>query len=311
MEAVMTNTHLLQQVKPQSCFTFFDEKSSELKQEVKDFGEVCVSAVSHAMQALEAGDLELAESIVFMDDSINAWHAEIQKKCFDLLASTPPLAHDMRRVGMILQVITDLERMADHAVEIAQMVYFFGTSATVGMRSDPDRIPESLKRMAAVVRRMIEEALKGFVSGNGARIANLGQLDDVVDDGFWQTLTEVGAGLRQKLTPATWAEDEEGEVPVSRTGQPSAASLLGRILAGYALERMADHATNIGEWVQYSRTGRIEKLNQRDMTEIFHRWKMLARLLEDTPNSPVEDSHEEQEEDDDDEVVIACTHVMW
>lgn len=183
-----------------------------------------------AIQALADQDLALAREIVDGDEIIDKWEIEIQKQCLHILAKYHPIAKDLRHVISILRSAGDLERMGDHASNIAETTLKIGNTPLIKPLID-------IPAMANVIARMVQTSLDSFVHQDAAAARQVCEMDDEVDETY--------ADLYQELLGFI----AEGGNPQRAT---QAVNLL--IIARF-LERIADHATNIGENVIYFLSG--------------------------------------------------------
>jgi phosphate transport system protein len=201
-----------------------------IHQDILRMGTLVEEAIFDADRALSGQDLNLAKKVIAGDDAIDDLEREIEAACVKLLALRRPLACDLRAVTTVFKVITDLERMGDHAHDIA----------TIALRIGADRLIKPLidiPRMSTLARQMAHESLDAFVRRDVALAQKVCQDDEPID----RLYTE----LYDELLGFTMQGND-----TVRAGQ--ALSLL---FAARALERIADHATNIAERVIYLVTG--------------------------------------------------------
>jgi phosphate transport system protein len=212
----------------------FQADLAALKEDLLQMGTLVEERISEAVTSLSNGDLELAQSIVDRDDEIDRMNLEIEKKCLTLIALQQPIARDLRAVGTALKIVTDLERMADHAADIAKV--------TIRLHGEPLIKPLiDIPRMAELARRMTRESLRAFVEEDAERARRMIELDDEVDHLYSQIFRELLVFMMED--PRTIHQ---------------ATYLL--FVAQY-LERVADHATNLGEWIIYLVTGELREMN--------------------------------------------------
>ena len=181
-------------------------------------------AIENATQALEARDSELAERVIAADDAIDDFENDVQVDCLTFLALHQPVAIDLRRIGSFLRITTDLERMGDLAVGLAE------TALELSHPPFPV-IPARLKPMTRRAIEMVKRALNALVHADAAEARAVVMSDDAVDDDNDALLAEIIA--RMKRSPD---EIDSG---------------LALHAAVRYVERIADHATNIAEDVIY------------------------------------------------------------
>lgn len=193
-------------------------------------GTLVEEAIYDADRALSHQDLALARQVVDGDGKIDELERRIEASCVRLLALKRPLASDLRAVTTALKVITDLERMGDHATEIAGIALKIGSEPLIKPLID-------IPRMSAMARQMVHESLDAFVRRDVALAEKVCQDDDPVDKLYAELYDEL-LGFIMQGTDAV------------RAGQALSLLFVARFL-----ERIADHAANIAERVIYLVTG--------------------------------------------------------
>lgn len=183
-----------------------------------------------AIQALADQDLTLAREIVDGDDVIDEWEQRIQKQCLQIIARFHPKAKDLRRVISIIRSASDLERMGDHASNIAETTLKIGNVPLIKPLID-------IPAMANTISQMVQISLDSFVHQDEKAARRVCEMDDEVD----QTYAE----LYQELM---------GFIAEGGNAQRATQAVNLLIIARF-LERIADHATNISENVIYFLTG--------------------------------------------------------
>lgn len=212
----------------------YREQLEELQQEVLKMGTLVEQTIFNAVKSLKERDEELARQIIEGDDLIDDYQIGIEDFCIKLLALQQPMASDLRVISAAIKIITDLERMADHAVDIAKV--------TIRLAGQPLIKPLiDVPRMAEVTQKMIRESLDAYVNHNIDQVERLIDYDHDVDALYNQVFRELLTFMIED--PRTIKQ---------------AAQLL--FVARY-LERVADHATNLGEAVYYMVTGERKDLN--------------------------------------------------
>lgn len=212
----------------------FHADLARLKQDIVAMGATVRTAVARSIEALATRNLELAGEIVAGDEAIDAMELSIEQDCLNLLALQQPMARDLRRIGTMLKIITDLERMADHAHDIAKITLRIGDEELIKPLVD-------IPRMAEITDEMMRDALQALIEEDTSRIEAIARRDDELDGLFrrvFDDLVERQIQDRAKIMQATHL-----------------------IFVGQHLERIGDHATNIAEWVLYMVTGERRELN--------------------------------------------------
>jgi phosphate transport system protein len=197
-------------------------------------GTLAREAVDKSIKALINRDTNLADEVIMGDDVIDKMDLDIEMKCMELIARQQPMARDLRTIGTILKTITDLERIADHAVDIAKIAKILADQPPLKPYID-------IPRMCDLSLSMLDDALKSFVNEDVDLAKKMCERDDLVDALYNQV-------FRELLT--YMMEDPKAVVRA-----------LYLIFVARFLERVADHATNVGERVVYMVTGVLKELN--------------------------------------------------
>lgn len=208
----------------------FHEELEALKQTVLAMGALVEDQIRRAMQALVERDDRLAREVIDRDREVNAYDVRIDETCVELLALHQPAAGDLRFLTTAMKIVTDLERIGDQAVNIAQRALELGREPQLKPYID-------LPRMAAKAQAMVKESLDAFVAHDAALARAVCARDSEVDALKEQI-------FRELLT----------YMMADPTTIPRAIRL---ILISRFLERVADHATNIAEMVVYLVEGRM------------------------------------------------------
>lgn len=212
----------------------FHQSLDELQNTLMLMGKEVEESIHYAVESLSQLDDKKAQEIISNDDRIDNFMLKIEEGCLRLIALQQPMASDLRVIGMALKIATDLERIADHAVDIAKITVRLSGEELVKPLVD---IPQ----MAEIAKEMLRESLISYTERNVHRAAALAEKDDRVD--------KLYSGLMQDVIGLMGAD-------FSRNRQ-----LTHLILVAHYLERVADHATNIGEGVIYMVTGKRKDLN--------------------------------------------------
>lgn len=209
----------------------FDRQLEELNSEMIVMGALCEEAITYAMNALFKGDMDMAKRALEAEEQIDRKERDIENLCMKLLLQQHPVAGDLRLISSALKMISDMERIGDHAEDIAELVEYM----------DSEEIPqeENLQRMADAAVSMVTHSVDSFVKKDLA-LAKKVIVDDNIIDRYFDK-------VKDDLIVIIADDAKKGRICVD---------LL--MIAKY-LERVADHATNIGEWVVYSITGEHPK----------------------------------------------------
>ncbi|MFV0352330.1 MAG: phosphate signaling complex protein PhoU [Oscillospiraceae bacterium] len=212
----------------------FDEQLEVLHTRLIEMGALCESAIANAMKALLEGGDAYANRAIELERDIDQREKEIETLCLRLLLQQQPVAKDLRQISSALKMVTDLERIGDQAADIAEIAQLDNVTAS------DDTL--TVKEMSTAAIRMVTDSIEAYVKQDLELAREVVEYDDVVDDAFNKAKAELAALLGQHPDRAEYVID-----------------LL--MICKY-LERIADHATNVAEWVVFSITGEHEGDNR-------------------------------------------------
>lgn len=212
----------------------FTQKILDVKNNVLRMGTMVENSIESTMVALKTQNLELAREVCEKDDEINQLELEIERECMMLIALQQPLASDLRTIASALKMITDLERMADNAVNIAKLTLEIGKEPLIKPLVD-------IPKMADMAQKMTRLSLEAFVNEDIDLAKKAARMDEEVDMLYETVLKDVFNIITEK-----------------RELIKQGAKLL---FIGRYLERIADHATNICERTVYMITGELKEIN--------------------------------------------------
>lgn len=208
----------------------FDRQLEQLHQDLITMGNLCETAIGAAVEAVTKGDAAMARQAMADDSKIDEMERSIEHLCLKLLLQQQPVARDLRTISSALKMISDMERIGDQATDIAEIAQFIQ-----GMHEQTNA---TLHTMAAAAIAMVKESVDSFVRRDLTLARKVIGDDDVVDQLFDNT--------KQQLIGFIAQDASHGEY------------YLDLLMIAKYLERIADHATNIAEWVLFSITGRHE-----------------------------------------------------
>ncbi len=218
----------------------FDAQLRDLEQELLKMGTFVEQMVADSLRALTAQDVELAEEIIRRDDIADQMDIEIEERCMRLLALQQPMSRDLRTIATGLKIISDLERMGDFAVDIARIAKL--------LAGEPYFKPlVDIPRMSELAKKMVRDALTAFVRRDLQLVRQVCADDDAVDR-MWHA-------LRDEL------------MDFMRKDPNLVTQALHLLLVARYLERIADHATNVAERVDYMETGTLKQLARAHTAE--------------------------------------------
>ncbi|NOU70756.1 phosphate signaling complex protein PhoU [Paenibacillus sp. LMG 31458] len=212
----------------------FHQSLSVLQKELQDMGESVKDLILKSVESLAKFDENAARQVIKNDDLIDDYLTTIDELCLRLIALQQPMASDLRIIGTAMKIATDLERIADHAVDIAK--------TTIRLAGEELVKPlEVIPQMADIAIEMLHESLVSYTERDVHRAAALAEKDDRVDKLYSSVMQELMGMMGSDY---------------NRNRQ-----LTHLLFVAHFLERVADHTTNIGEGVIYMVTGKRKDLN--------------------------------------------------
>lgn len=209
----------------------FDEQLRLLNDEMSKMGILIEVAIQNAIEALFSQNVEKARQIMQEDDLVDQAQKRIESLCFQLMIQQQPIARDLRNITAAMKMVTDMERIGDHASDIAEL--------TIMMAGRPYPISEeNIRKMAAEAVIMLLHSIEAYVERNMEKAKSVIEHDEVVDRLFVKVKTELIQVIREHPDAAEEAAD--------------------LLMVNKYLERIGDHAANIAEWVIFSLDNRPE-----------------------------------------------------
>ncbi len=209
---------------------FYDNQLKELNQELTRMGGLCEQIIGFAAQALTDWNEDLAEKVKKTGAEIDEMERSIEAVCMRLLLRQQPVAGDLRFVSAALKMITDLERIGDQAEDIVEIIPNMGQT---GKNAHP-----KIQEMAKHAISMVVDSVDAYTRKDMELAKAVLEHDDIVDSDFVQ--------IKKELIGAIAANPAQGE------------DTLDLLMIAKYFERIADHATNVAEWVIYGMTGTHE-----------------------------------------------------
>ena len=211
----------------------YDADLAALKTAVAEMGGRAADAVEAALEALCTADADAAAAVVKGDGRINRMQRDIEHRCMTLLLRQQPVAGDLRRISTAMKIVTDIERIGDHAADIAEIIPHLAASRRAGDPAVSDAI-----RMGQKAHKMLLDALDALTGEDEPAAQKVIAADDEVDYDF--------NAIKRTLA---------AEIAADPAKVDAALDLL--MVIKY-LERIGDHAVNLAEWVEFLRTGRYQ-----------------------------------------------------
>lgn len=207
---------------------YFDNQLTELNNKLIEMGTLVEQAIKNTIKMIIDGDNSGLEDARKHEEKINLAEKEIQNFCMKLLLHQAPVAHDLRNVSAALKMITDLERIGDQAIDIAEMSeYIKDRTSVINMTH--------IAEMAEQTSKMVTLAIDAFVKSDLELAKKVSKRDDIIDDLFDRV--------------------KEETVEIIHSNKELGTEAIDLMMIAKYLERIGDHAVNIAEWVAFSITG--------------------------------------------------------
>lgn len=206
----------------------FDRQLCQLNDGLIEMGELIEKAIEDTIKALVSQDVELANTVINMDDEIDAKEKEIENLCLKLLLQQQPVAKDLRLISSALKMITDMERIGDHATDISEITIELSSQKYI-------KKLEHIQQMSKETMVMLVQSIEAFVNKDIDKARSVIEQDDIVDNLFITVKRELIGMIHENVDAGEQATD--------------------LLMVAKYLERIGDHATNISEWVIFSITG--------------------------------------------------------
>lgn len=204
----------------------------ELTQQVSRMGTQLEHMIDQVIEALKEADMEEAKNLIDEDDIIDKMERDIERHCIDIIAKQQPVATDLRRISSIMRLISDIERIADHCADIAEHIIELCGCPEIPM-------PRGLFEMLRHMRNMVSRTINSFIEENIDNTRQIVQDDDIVDQYF--------------------SDIKENICDLMKEHPDNIRPYVDYLIIIKYVERMADHATNIAEWVAFIVTGDLKE----------------------------------------------------
>lgn len=206
----------------------YDEELKILFNKLVEMGALVEEQIQNSLTALKNRDEKLASQTIFADELVNKMHKEIEKDCLNLILHQQPVAMDLRNISACLKIVTDLERIGDHAQDIAEI------SISLGNNKLNNELDE-LNKLFDIIKVMLKGAVDSFVTSDIELALKIKKMDNTIDYLYAEFRKRAIMSIRES---PTFAEEWVDILQVAKY-----------------LERVGDHAENITEWVVFSITG--------------------------------------------------------
>lgn len=208
---------------------YFDLELKALNDKLIEMGALVEGAIKNTITIITNGEYDKLETSRIIEEKINTMEREIQNYCLNLLLLQSPVAGDLRTVSAALKMITDLERIGDQAIDIAEMSTYLKDCENIYSMTH-------LSEMAERSSNMVTTAIDAFVKKDLKLAKTVATMDDAIDDLFNKVKQEV--------------------IDIINTNKELDQQAIDVLLIAKYFEKIGDHAENIGEWVVFSITGK-------------------------------------------------------
>lgn len=208
---------------------YFDLELKALNDKLIEMGALVEGAIKNTITIITNGEYDKLETSRIIEEKINKMEREIQSYCLNLLLLQSPVAGDLRTVSSALKMITDLERIGDQAIDIAEMSTYLKDCENIYSMTH-------LSEMAERSSNMVTTAIDAFVKKDLKLAKTVATMDDAIDDLFNKVKEEV--------------------IDIINTNKELDHQAIDIMLIAKYFEKIGDHAENIGEWVVFSITGK-------------------------------------------------------
>ena len=206
-----------------------------LNSELIEMASLVEKQIYDSMTALKNQNLDLSKKVIKNDDKVDELQRVIEEKCIKFMATESPLASDLRSIYTTTKIVTDLERMADYAVDICKIV-----PRVRGVDFSDDIAP--VWELVDIINNMIKLAIEAYVNGDEKAAYEICHMDDRVDV------------IYQSMFGIVLKKMSKDELMINQGTQI--------LFASKYLERIGDHVTNICEWIIFSKKGNYDDLNE-------------------------------------------------
>lgn len=208
---------------------YFDLELKALNDKIIEMGALVEGAIKNTITIITNGEYDKLETSRIIEEKINTMEREIQNYCLNLLLLQSPVAGDLRTVSAALKMITDLERIGDQAIDIAEMSTYLKDCENIYSMTH-------LSEMAERSSNMVTTAIDAFVKKDLKLAKTVATMDDAIDDLFNKVKQEV--------------------IDIINANKELDQQAIDVLLIAKYFEKIGDHAENIGEWVVFSITGK-------------------------------------------------------
>ncbi|MBE7719801.1 phosphate signaling complex protein PhoU [Lacrimispora indolis] len=211
----------------------YEHELDLLNHDIKEMGRMVETSIEQCFVAFEDQDFEKAEDIIKGDRTINDLERSIEARCLSIILRQQPVAGDLRVVSSALKVVTDLERIGDHASDIAELILRIKGEHVY-------HVVRHIPSMAAAAREMVRSSIEAFINQDLETAKKIEKQDDVVDELFDKVKNDV--------------------VDLLKHSNEHIDQCIDLLMVAKYLERIGDHAVNVCEWTEFSKTGALKNV---------------------------------------------------
>lgn len=211
----------------------FEHQLEALNDNLIEMGQYVEKSIDQIFKALETMDIELAKEVMEGDDTVDDMEKGIEAQSLALITRQQPVARDLRIVSTALKVVTDMERIGDHAADIAEIIVRFE-------HADFYHLSKQVPKMIEATKKMVHDSLNAFIKRDVKGAGEIMKQDDIVDGLFDKIKTEI--------------------ISLLQGGNQNADYCVDVLMIAKYLERIGDHAVNICEWTIFEEKGTIDNI---------------------------------------------------
>lgn len=209
----------------------YTNELNHINDQIQEMGSKLIEAVEKTRNVLKTLDVQGAKELMDGDELFDKMDRDIESQCLDIVVTQAPVACDWRRIASVMRMVADLERIADHCSDIAEYVLKLAELPKV-------EIPDYFGKMFGVMTKMLRDTVEAFVDMDNEKANQAADQDDLQDDYFEKTVLELTVRM----------EKQPKEI----------AQYVDYLMIAKYLERMADHTTNLAEWIAYMVKGELK-----------------------------------------------------
>lgn len=211
----------------------FEQELENLNESLTEMGTRVEKIIENTFEAFRNNDRDALEKIISGDGNVDRMEKDIESKCLSLMLRQQPVARDLRHISMALKVVTDLERIGDHAVDIAELAMRLD-------QKDAESMIGYLPEMVENVKSMLRESITAFVNKDRELARSMEERDDIID------------GLFNRV--------KQEAVKLLKDGSAESDKVVDLLMVAKYLERIGDHAVNVCEWTEFFDTGLVKNV---------------------------------------------------